>query len=114
MWWQARPMVSFLLPQALGNRVAGWGSRAESDQCATLEDLPQVFPDIFASEGMGNFAHPHLLESLEYLYAFPLGQEKDCPYALHSTFPLFVLCLLPPNALTILTPNRSLVQENAA
>lgn len=44
-----------------GNRVAAWGSGAESDQCTTLEDLPQVFPVIVTSEGTGDFAHPHLL-----------------------------------------------------
>lgn len=55
------PTVGFLLPQVLGNRVAAWGSGAESDECVTLEDLPQVFPVSFASEGTRDFAHPHLL-----------------------------------------------------
>lgn len=61
IWWQAMPTVGFLLPQVLGNRVAAWGSGAESDECVTLEDLPQVFPVSFASEGTRDFAHPHLL-----------------------------------------------------
>lgn len=50
---------SFLLPQALGNRVVAWGSNMESDYFP--EDLPWVFSVIVASEEMGYFAHPHLL-----------------------------------------------------
>lgn len=114
IWWQARPMVSFLLPQALGNRVASWRSGVDSDQLPPLRIFLRFSPAIFASEGIGDFAHPHLLESLEYLQASPLGQEEDCSGVLGSTFPLFVLCPPPPNTLAILIPNRPLVQKNAA
>lgn len=54
-------MVNFLLLQVPGNRVAAWGSGAEGDQSTALEDLPQVLPDIVASEGMGDFAYSYLL-----------------------------------------------------
>lgn len=54
-------VVSFLLPQALGNRVAVWGTGVESDQHSTPEDLAHVFPIIIANEGTGDYAHPYLL-----------------------------------------------------
>lgn len=67
VWWQTRPMVSFVLPQVMGNKVAAWGSGAEGDQCTSFEDLPQVLLVIVATEGTGDFIHPHLLRILEDL-----------------------------------------------
>lgn len=111
IWWQTRPNVNFLLPQVLGCRCP------LGEVVRTVTNVPHLriflrFSVIFTDKGMGNLAHLRLLESPEYLWSFPLGKE-NCSYALHSTFPLLVLCLMPPHELVIKTPSRSLVLENA-